>query len=129
MPTSGDTSSGRTSSPSDRQISPARSADQESQSETLPPPPEPSSEIEYSSMSSTEEPQTEDIELSEVMPKSPAFSDNVVVWLTSDSGVVVENLAACVASSGQELAACEVNSWTSQIASSAPTAAGSAAFF
>ncbi|KAG1684113.1 hypothetical protein DVH05_011857 [Phytophthora capsici] len=63
------------------------------------------------------------------MPRIPAFEDNLAVWLTSDSGVEVEHLTACLASSGKDLAACEVKSWTSQITSSDPTAGGSAVSF
>ncbi|KAG1684753.1 hypothetical protein DVH05_010579 [Phytophthora capsici] len=133
-PTSGDSSSETTSSVrSDGQNSPVGSSGQEPQSETLSPLPEQSNEIEYSSISSTAKPQSEvsgpSTVGSEVMPRIPAFEDNLAVWLTSDWGVEVEHLTACLASSGKDLAACEVKSWTSQITSSDLTAGGSVVSF
>ncbi|KAL3658284.1 hypothetical protein V7S43_016673 [Phytophthora oleae] len=75
MPTNDDTSSGFTSNtPSDGEQSPAKSTDQESLSETVPSPPEPLEELEYSSTTSKAELQAEDINQSAV--GSEAFQDN-----------------------------------------------------
>ncbi|EEY68609.1 uncharacterized protein PITG_17729 [Phytophthora infestans T30-4] len=92
--------------------------DEESQdvsSETLSPSPEQPDEADYSSSTATAAPQLVDVETSKV--KSKDLLDNLSVWLTSDSGVEVENLEGCLASSGKDVVACGVNSWTNQVAS------------
>ncbi|KAG3149882.1 hypothetical protein PI124_g13198 [Phytophthora idaei] len=117
--------------PATGQRSPAEIADiisrmKDPSSETLPPSPEQSDAAEYSAPPSTAAPQPMETKASVVESKD--FLDNLSVWLTSDSGVEVENLAACLASSGEDVVACGVNSWTNQIASSDPNAADSTAF-
>ncbi|KAF4131962.1 hypothetical protein GN958_ATG18852 [Phytophthora infestans] len=88
---------------------------QDVSSETLSPSPEQPDEADYSSSTATAAPQLVDVETSKV--KSKDLLDNLSVWLTSDSGVEVENLEGCLASSGKDVVACGVNSWTNQVAS------------
>ncbi|KAG6611116.1 Ribosomal-protein-alanine acetyltransferase [Phytophthora cinnamomi] len=133
---SGDTSA-KSASSAPRQQSPAEITELISRmkesngpsSETLPP--EQPVEVEESSTPPTAGPQ-QPVEISpEIEPaavESKAFLDNLVTWLTADSGVEVENLAACLASSGDDLVACGVNRWINQMASSDPNAADATAF-
>ncbi|KAE9135837.1 hypothetical protein PF005_g2325 [Phytophthora fragariae] len=89
--------------------------------------PEQRVESNQSSATSTSAPETS----TEVQPaavESKAFLDNLVTWVTGDSGVEVENLAVCLASSGDDLIACGVNRWINQMASSDPNAADATAF-
>ncbi|KAG7383299.1 hypothetical protein PHYPSEUDO_003838 [Phytophthora pseudosyringae] len=121
--------------PSSGQRSPAEIADlisrmkeaQTPSSETLPPPSEQPDEAEYGSTISTAAPHT-GMENEPAALESKAFLENLSVWLTGDSGVEVENLADCLSSSGEDLAACGVSSWINQIASSDLNAADSTAF-
>ncbi|KAE9038539.1 hypothetical protein PR001_g5883 [Phytophthora rubi] len=132
--TSGDTSAkADTKAPRPGQRSQAEIADlishmKETQSpslETLAP--EQRVESNQSSATSTSAPETS-MEVQPAAVESKAFLDNLVTWVTGNSGVEVENLAACLASSGDDLIACGVNRWINQMASSDPNAADATAF-
>ncbi|KAL4162354.1 hypothetical protein PRNP1_002901 [Phytophthora ramorum] len=120
------------------QRSPADVTEQPSQIEESQPPssdillsplpsPQQSIEAELSSTASTATVQAVEA-LLEVQPASNALLDNLSMWLAADSGVEVENLAACLASSGDDVTACGVISWTSQIVNSDNYAADAIAF-
>ncbi|ETI38069.1 hypothetical protein L917_15345 [Phytophthora nicotianae] len=131
----GDTSSVPASSESyTGQRSPAEIADiisnmkesQDPSSEILPPSSEQPDEAKYSVTTSNSAPQSVETKTPAVEPED--FLDNMSLWLTSESGVEVENLAACLASSGEDITACGVTRWTNQIVSTDPNAADSTAF-
>ncbi|EGZ13358.1 hypothetical protein PHYSODRAFT_512523 [Phytophthora sojae] len=89
--------------------------------------PEQPVEASQSSPTSTAAPEFS-TEIEPASVESKAFVDNLVTWLTADSGVEVENLAACLASSGHDIVACGINRWINQMASSDPNAADATAF-